>query len=201
MKQILVILCCLYTIQAAAQEQDPYDIEPKRQERYSKTFYEQQGNAYGVGAMTLINTAGNGYGLQFQYFPMHDARLALVVPVSVNFAILDHTYTPRPAMYFISPGFRRYTGNPKHAVRYAWGLNLMLGSGKGVRDGYENGTNQNLQSRSVFGLTFDNSMYIQCSKHIHIALDLGLGFGYDDGFWYGGATPLGQLSLGLGYSW
>lgn len=200
MKQILILLCCLCSLKAIAQERDPYDIEPARPEKYRyKEVYGPQGDTYGVDALALVNNAGNGYGLQFRYFPMHDARLALVLPVSVNFAILDHAYSPRPAVYFISPGFRRYTGNPGHAVHYAWGLNCMLGSGKGIRNGNEN--NHDLQPRSVFGLTFANSLQIQCCKHIHMGLDLNLGFGYDDGFWYDGATPLGQLSLALGYSW
>jgi len=164
-----------------------------------------------ISATFQANNTGPGFGLRYEYFLSSD-KVSFSVPLQVCFSRVDgkHYVRPggidirgedqRPAMYFVSPGLNYYPTRSSGVVRYALGINLFVGNGKGASNRVEDATVV-LQSRSMTGISCTNGIHFHCSRYVRAGIELSLGICDDDGYSSAagpGTNPFGQLTFSLG---
>ncbi len=150
-----------------------------------------------IGFMLMQITSGVGVALSYERVLDHNGILSFYMPVTVAFT--DNTYDPVYGTggvgnstfptYYIMPGLKFYPTGSKGVVRYAVGPNLAYISGQRYRgmeliyDDNGNITGQTQagwKQRSALGIMVTNSLNINPTGHLHLGLELGLGFTYFD---------------------
>jgi hypothetical protein len=171
--------------------------------------YAQDDGRHAFSCLAGINSGGKGIGLNYERFEEQE-------PFSLSLSILfciglveksrSHNSYPdsrdrHPLMSFISPTMRYYFKGPYGVFRYAVGINLTYGRGKGASPLYTNGTNE-LQQRDMLGIAVTNGLFVQFTRHVRIGAELALGICGDDGLESAsgpGTNPFGQLTFSIGY--
>lgn len=171
----------------------------------------QKPKVYGNNIISIMPmqlfAEGPGVGLAYERVLDKNGILSFYLPMGVAF-VDNGNVNPMGAKnyptYYIMPGLKFYPTGGKGVVRYAVGPNLAYVNGKRndfIYDNMGNVTGFGLQTRSALGIMVTNSLNINPTTHIHLGMELGLGFNYFDRF-NGvdmGATGLVQFGFKIGY--
>lgn len=129
------------------------------------------------------------------------------------------TQTRNSYMLYAMPGLKFYPTGMGH-VKYAIGPSAVIGWGQKKESGYINAypayydpynyttsyyapTYYNTTyNRLLFGMMINNSLNIQATPHLHMGVELGLGFTYYDriGNFNEGSKGLAQGNFNIGYT-
>ncbi len=157
-------------------------------------------------SISPLQISDQGLGIALSYEKYLDKKKGLVsfyMPVSVAFR--NSTNTDYNAYYFM-PGIKIYPSGNKGVVKYAVGPNLTFLADKIDTDEYifdpATGTNYykyGSTDRFAMGMMINNSLNINPSDHLHMALEFGLGFSYFSSYEYDDTLPFTQLGFQIGY--
>ena len=150
-----------------------------------------------ISVMPMQITSDVGVGLAYERVIDKDGILSFYLPVTIAFAnnntvdpitgVPTNTPTGSAPTYFIMPGLKFYPTGGKGVVRYAVGPNLAYITGERFANSefvYDNNGNITGQipagwkSRTALGIMVTNSLNINPTAHLHLGLELGLGFTY-----------------------
>lgn len=172
-----------------------FDTRKDRETRSKKNY----GNNI-IGFMPMQITSNVGVGLSYERVLDKNGILSFYMPVTIAFEnnnSYDPYYGPIPVnggnnpspTFYIMPGLKFYPTGGKGVVRYSVGPNLTYISGKSYRGTnfiYDNNGNiigQDLggwSQRTALGIMVTNGLNINPTSHLHLGLELGLGFTYFD---------------------
>lgn len=142
-------------------------------------------NIISVMPMQLV-TEGPGIGLAYERVLDQNGILSFYMPAAIAFS---DNFNNSPIgsknypTFYIMPGLKFYPTGGKGIVRYAVGPNIAYINGKRedfIYDNMGNITGVGVQNRSALGIMVTNSLNINPTTHIHLGLELGLGFTYFD---------------------
>lgn len=128
----------------------------------------------------------------------------------------NYTDTRNSYMLYAMPGIKFYPTGMGH-VKYAVGPSAVIGWGQRKETGYMYAYPayntyssyappatyySTTYNRLLFGMMINNSLNIQATPHLHIGLELGLGFSYYDriGNFNEGSKFLSQGNFSMGYT-
>lgn len=162
-----------------------------REENVTKRKAVKYGNNI-ISVMPMQITSGVGVGLAYERVLDKEGILSFYMPATVAFN--DNTIDPvtgttttgnTQPTYYIMPGVKFYPTGGKGVVRYAVGPNLAYVTGNDyvnelLYDNAGNVVGQDIgwRKRSALGIMITNSLNINPTAHIHMGLELGLGFTY-----------------------
>lgn len=167
------------------------DSEPRSKKKYGNNI---------IGFMPMQITSNVGVGLSYERVLDKNGILSFYMPVTIAFEnnnSYDPYYGPLPVnggnnpspTFYIMPGLKFYPTGGKGVVRYSVGPNLTYISGKSYRgtsliydnNGYVIGQDPGGWSqRTALGIMVTNGLNINPTSHLHLGLELGLGFTYFD---------------------
>jgi len=150
-----------------------------------------------IGFMPMQITSGVGLGLSYERVLDKEGILSFYMPVTVAFAengidpyyVGTGTSNNTAPTFYIMPGLKFYPTGGKGVVRYAVGPNLVYINGQSYSYSnlvYDNNgnvigqTTPGWKQRSALGVMVTNSLNINPTGHLHLGLDLGIGFTYFD---------------------
>ncbi|HEY9177231.1 MAG TPA: hypothetical protein VIN07_06050 [Flavipsychrobacter sp.] len=157
-----------------------------------------------------IMTYDVGVGIAYERVLDNAGILSFYLPIMMEFdgtngrnAAIHPTGKTYPA-YYIMPGLKLYPTGSKGVIRYGVGPNLAYRTGREFDFKYDNMGNIvgiGEQSRNMLGIMVTNSLNINPTKHIHMGLELGLGFSYFNklGGVEMGTEALAQFGFKIGY--
>lgn len=162
---------------------EPREIKPRKKIEYGNNI---------VSLIPMSLTSGVGVGLSYErVIDKEDNILSFYMPVTVAFTNIDPvTGTPTTAnsqgpTFYIMPGLKFYPTGGKGIVRYAVGPNLAYIMGQRfvddfILDDFGNIVGQDIGWRqySALGIMVTNALNINPTAHLHLGLELGLGFTY-----------------------
>lgn len=174
--------------------------------------------AYGnniVSFAPLQITEGVGVGLSYERILDKKGVVSLYLPFAVSFTAFNNdpfvSTTPnnnyRPSFYAM-PGLKFYPAGSDHRFGYAVGPNLVYIKGEEFRNEliYDNfgniiGQDVGWRDRSTFGILVNNSLNVNATQHLHLGLELGLGFSYINKVGDYTTDPIGiaQFNFNIGY--
>lgn len=144
-------------------------------------------NIVSIIPMQLL-TEGVGIGLSYERVIDKGGILSFYLPVAAsltqptsNAGNPPGTTTTTKPIYYFMPGLKFYPTGSKGIVRYAVGPNLTYLTGERYDFRYDNMGNivgVGWQQRSALGIMVTNSLNINPNTHIHLGMELGLGFTY-----------------------
>ncbi|MCB0700537.1 MAG: hypothetical protein H6551_04355 [Chitinophagales bacterium] len=162
-----------------------------------------------IGLAPLQITRGIGVGLTYERVIDKNNILSFYLPVTVAFTGFNDPVTgtgvveSRPAYYFM-PGLKFYPTGGKGIVRYGVGPNLVLALSEDYRNEliYDNmgnivGQDIGWRSRTTFGIMVTNSLNINPTSHLHLGLELGVGFSYINKLAGVSTDPIGLAQFGF----
>lgn len=157
--------------------------------------------------MPMQITSNVGIGLAYERVIDKAGILSFYMPVTMAFNNNNTgmaTGTSTAPTYYIMPGLKFYPTGGKGVVRYAVGPNLAYVTGEQDDLIYDNNGNiigQGRQTRSALGILITNSLNINPTSHLHLGLELGLGFTYFNklGNQNLDADGLAQFGFKIGY--
>jgi hypothetical protein len=151
-----------------------------------------------------ISDQGLGIGVSFEkYLDKKKGLISFYMPVAVAFqGSGDADYNA----YYFMPGIKIYPTGNDGVVKYAIGPNLTFLSDRTDTYDYiyDPATGQGFsqydtKDRFAMGMMINNSLNINPSEHLHMALEFGLGFSYFSSNESDGTLPFTQLGFQLGY--
>lgn len=179
--------------------------KPKQSKNYGNNI---------LSVMPMQITSNIGVGVAYERVLDKNAVLSFYMPVTVAFPVINDINTGNTAppgggpTFFIMPGLKFYPTGGKGVVRYAVGPNLTYITGQKhvndfIYDEFGNITGQDIgwRKRTALGIMITNGLNINPSEHIHMGLELGLGFTYfntTNGV-NSGTIPLAQFGFKIGY--
>lgn len=193
MKYLLLFLClCLAC-----------PVQAKKMHRYGK---------HTITALAVVNNGGNGVGISYELMLNDKQNISLLFPIAAtvtNFEKSPAQYnnagqqiapadnSGRVKMYFFAPGMRFYPTGSKGIVRYSFGGTFVIGSGQGSANDW--GKTDYLISRTIYGVVFDNAIYVQPVPQLRITFEFYIGPGHDDQDNLAVSGVIYQASIGVGY--
>jgi len=161
-------------------------------EAENKRSIDRKPKKYGnniLSVMPMQITSNVGVGLAYERVIDQAGILSFYMPVTMAFANNNNTGTPAgtstATSYYIMPGLKFYPTGGKGVVRYAVGPNLAYVTGQRyVNDllydsnGNIIGQDVGMRTHSALGIMITNSLNINPTSHLHLGLELGLGFTY-----------------------
>ncbi|MGN6567047.1 MAG: hypothetical protein ACTHJ0_03790 [Flavipsychrobacter sp.] len=193
MKYLLLFSCLCVACTAQA----------KKERRYGK---------HNIAALAVANNGGNGLGISYEIMLNDKQNISLLFPIAAtatNFEkspaqynnagqqIVPADNSGRVKMYFFAPGIRFYPTGSKGIVRYSFGGTFAIGSGQG--SAHDWGGADYLISRTIYGVVFDNAVYVQPIPQLRITFEFYIGPGYDDQRDWFISGVIYQASIGVGY--
>lgn len=199
---VIVLSCLLLSASAYAQNSDAT----------AKTY----GNNI-ISLAPLQITEGIGIGLSYERILDKDGIISFYIPFAVSFTGInsdpfvtnngttENNY--RPA-YYIMPGLKFYPTGSKGIVRYAVGPNFVYMKGEQYRnqliyDDFGNviGEDKGWRDQNTYGILVNNSLNISPTEHLHLGVELGIGFSYINQVAGVNTDPIGlaQFNFNIGY--
>ncbi|MBZ0097457.1 MAG: hypothetical protein K8F30_00155 [Taibaiella sp.] len=168
-----------------------------------------------LSVMPMQITSNVGVGMAYERVLDQNAILSFYMPVTVAFnpqgvdpvTGASNSYNNNPEWY-IMPGLKFYPTGSKGVVRYGIGPNLAYVTGKRwvnefIYDNYGNITavDTGWRTKSALGIMITNSLNINPTAHLHLGLELGMGFTYFNkiGNRNQNVDFLGQFGFKIGY--
>lgn len=157
--------------------------------KLSKKPVKYGNNIISLMPMQLL-TEGVGLGLAYERALDKNNILSFYLPVAVAFTSFNNapggtTIGSSSPMFYFMPGLKFYPTGGKGVVRYSVGPNIAYVTGEEYvnellydQNGNIIGQNQGMMSKSALGIMVTNGLNINPTPHIHIGLELGLGFTY-----------------------
>jgi len=193
MKCLLLFFCLFFAC----------TVQAKKERRYGK---------HNITALAVVNNGGNGVGISYEIMLNDKQNMSLLFPIAAT--VTDFEKSPaqynyagqqiapadnsgRVKMYFFAPGMRFYPTGSKGIVRYSFGGSFVLGSGQG--SAHDLGGADHLISRTIYGIVFDNAVYIQPVPQLRITFEFYIGPGHDDESDLITSGVIYQASIGVGY--
>ena len=157
-------------------------------------------------SLSPLQISDQGLGVAISYERYLDKKKGLVsfyMPVSVAF---ENSGSNDYNAYYIMPGIKIYPTGNKGVVKYAVGPNLTFLADKLNTNEYiydvatgQGYTKYGTENRLAMGMVINNSLNINPSDHLHMALEFGLGFSYYSSYDNDGTLPFTQLGFQIGY--
>ena len=189
---------------------EDYFGEQERSTQKAKKPVKYGNNIISVIPMQVL-TNNVGLGLSYERVLDKAGIISFYLPVSIEFdGSPNNGIGPAPVngetypSYYIMPGVKFYPTGSKGVVRYAVGPNLAYVAGKEFNFVYDNLGNivgQDVQNTSKLGVMVTNSLNINPTSHIHLGIELGIGFTYMNklGNTELGTDALAQFGFKIGY--
>lgn len=164
------------------------DIWAEAREIRTKKKVEYGNNIISLIPMSL--TSGIGVGLSYERAFGEENILSFYMPVTIAFGTVDPVTGPttnnsQGPTYYIMPGLKFYPTGGKGKVRYSVGPNLAYVTGQRyvddlIYDDFGNIVGQDIgwRQQSALGIMVTNGLNINPTGHLHLGLELGLGFTY-----------------------
>jgi hypothetical protein len=147
--------------------------------------------AYGANVVAIapLQFTENGLGFSFSYERAVDKQgiIAFYLPVILTFNLANGSYYNyntgvqenghQDMMFYVMPGVKLYPTGSFGRVRYGIGPSLVIATGEKSFNDYNTGFNV-IQTHTMLGMIINNSLNINPNAHIHMGLELGLGFSY-----------------------
>ena len=153
-------------------------------------------------SMSPLQISDRGLGIAVSYERYLDKKKGLVsfyCPISIAFeGSGDAEYNT----YYFMPGLKIYPTGNKGVVKYAVGPNIVLMSDRTNTNEYDNAGGYwryGTEDRIALGMLINNSLNINPSDRLHMALEFGLGFSYFSSYEYDNTLPFVQLGFQIGY--
>ena len=157
-------------------------------------------------SLSPLQISDRGLGVALSYERYLDRKKGLVsfyMPVSIAF---EGSGNAEYNAYYFMPGIKIYPTGNKGVVKYAVGPNITvlsdrLNTSEYIYDPatgtshYQYGT----ADRLALGMIINNSLNINPSDHLHMALEFGIGFSYYSSYKNDGTLPFTQLGFQIGY--
>lgn len=167
------------------------DWYPTREEVIRTKKQRNYGNNI-LSFMPMQIATGLGIGIAYERVLDKNAVLSFYLPITCAFtqSISDPNQAPNgpasaPATYYFMPGLKFYPTGGKGTVRYSIGPNLVYIHGNKfvndfLYDDQNNVVGQDIgwRTRTTLGVMLTNGLNINPSDHVHLGLDLGIGFSY-----------------------
>lgn len=169
-----------------------------------------------ISIMPLQITSNVGVGIAYERVIDKDGILSFYLPATIAFVsnavdpvtgIATNNTRNNPTFY-IMPGLKFYPTGGKGVVRYSVGPNLTYITGKEyvnnfIYDDMGNIIGQDIgdKQRSALGIMVTNGLNINPNAHLHLGLELGIGFTYFNkiGNVNDNSEPIAQFGFKLGY--
>lgn len=187
---------------------EDYFGEQERNTQKAKKPVKYGNNIVSIIPMQLFSNVG--IGLSYERVLDKAGIISFYMPVSIEFDGNTNSFnTPPPAngntypFYHIMPGIKFYPTGSKGIIRYSVGPNIAFTSGKTFDFTFVNNniTGQAEQTVTRLGIMITNGLNINPTAHIHMGLELGVGFTYmnkHDNIEQG-TSPLAQFGFKIGY--
>ena len=151
-----------------------------------------------------ISDQGLGIGVSYErYLDKKKGLVSFYMPVAVAF---EGSGGADYNAYYFMPGIKIYPTGNKGVVKYAIGPNLTFLSDRLNTSEYiynqttgQGYTQYGTKDRFAMGMIINNSLNINPSDHLHMALEFGLGFSYFSTYDGDDTLPFTQLGFQIGY--
>jgi hypothetical protein len=147
-----------------------------------------------------ITDEGVGIGLSYERnLDKKQGLISFYMPLAVSFDKMNDYNT-----YYIMPGVKIYPSGNQGVVKYSLGPALTFLSNKENVNTYIPTTTGGYYkaetiSRFMMGMMINNTLNIDPSAHLHMALEFGLGFSYLSSYEPDDTKAFVQLGFQIGY--